>query len=514
MPVATLHLPVRPIVSKDTNPKRKRGGGATGGSSSLALRVSVVLVASLFAIDSYAQEPTALQAAAAMEQVLVDAIAKAEKSVVAIARIRRDEGDPLAEVDPTSPDFIPNEFGTGIVVDKRGLILTNYHVLGDIAKNDYYVWTAHKPYRAKAKVEAADGWLDLAVLKITADNLEPIVVGDAKNLKKGQIVIALGNPYAIARDGEVSASWGIISNLHRQAPPSPRSGRAVPDKETLHHYGTLIQTDAKLNLGTSGGALINLKGEMIGLTSSLAAGAQYEKSAGFAIPVDEDFKKALETLKAGHKPEFGFLGIGPENLAADQRRQGSFGVRVTQIVSGSPAAKAELHIGDIVTHVNGAVVYDANVLIREVSKLPAESKAVLTVERGSTPRQRGKPMKKTVELSKKYLDFSRPSYAAEEEPAWRGLRIDYATAMPRSILYDRSSSGELDPAGCVAVVEVERDSQAWKAGLRPWTLVSQVGNARVATPKQFRDAIAGKTGPVALRVTSPDGSKPVRTVGP
>lgn len=471
------------------------------------------LIATLASV-SPAQEPSGLQMAAAIEQVLVDAIAKAEKSVVAIARVRRDEGEALGEADPTSPDFIPNEFGTGIVVDKRGLILTNYHVLGDITKNDYYVWTAHKPYRAKAKVEAADGWLDLAVLKITADNLEPIELGDAKGLKKGQIVIALGNPYAIARDGEVSASWGIISNLHRQAPPSPRTGRAVPGKETLHHYGTLIQTDAKLTLGTSGGALLNLKGEMIGLTSSLAAGAQYEKAAGFAIPVDEDFKKALETLKSGHKAEFGFLGVGPENLAADLRRQGQFGVRINHIVPGSPAAKADLHFGDIVTHVNGAQVFDSNVLIREVSKLPVEAKVVLTLERGSTPRQRAKPMKKTVELSKKYLDFSRPSYSSIEEPAWRGLRVDYATAMPGMILNDRGSTGELDPAGCVAVVEVERDSQAWKAGLRPWNLVSQVGNARVSTPKQFRDAVNGKTGAVALRVATADGGKPVRMVAP
>ena len=90
--------------------------------------------------------------------------------------------------------------------------------------------------------------------------------------------------------------------------------------------------------------------------------------------------------------------------------------------------------------------------------------------------------------------------------------MDYATAMPRMVLKDHEN--EIDPEGCVAVVEVERDSQAWKAGLRPWSLVNQVGNMRVSTPKQFRAAVAGKNGPVALRVTSAAGGKPIRTVAP
>ena len=427
-------------------------GNALRGVPEWLVRVPILatfLATSLSLTSAHAQEPTALQAAAAIEQVLVEAIAKAEKSVVAISRVRKDDGDGLSETGPTNPDFIPNEFGTGVVIDKRGLILTNYHVLGDIAKNDYYVWTAHKPFKARAKVEAADGWLDLAVLKITADNLEPIVFGDAKSLKKGQIVIALGNPYAIARDGEVSASWGIISNLHRQAPPSPRTGRPTPGKETLHHYGTLIQTDAKLNLGTSGGALMNLKGEMIGLTSSLAAGAQYEKPAGFAIPIDDDVKKAIETLKLGHKAEFGFLGVEPQHLADELRRQGIFGARVNP-VPGTPASRADLHAGDIVTHVGSKPIHNSSELIREVSKMPAESKVVLTVERGGTARQRGKMLKKTVELSKKYLDDSRPSYSSVPDPSWRGMRVDYSTAMPGAILSERSS--EIDKQGCVAVV--------------------------------------------------------------
>src|SRR5207253_7102267 len=130
-------------------------------------------------------------------------------------------------------------------------------------------WIGRKPYRATVK--AADPWFDLALLKVEGAGLKPISFGDGHSVKKGAFVIALGNPYAIARDGKPSASWGIISNLQRQAPPPRTATRASDGRETLHHYGTLIQTDARLELGTSGGALVNLKGEMIGLTTSLAA---------------------------------------------------------------------------------------------------------------------------------------------------------------------------------------------------------------------------------------------------
>ncbi len=102
-------------------------------------------------------------------------------------------------------------------------------------------------------VKGADPRSDLAVLQIDATGLVPITFGDASKLKKGQIVIALGNPYGIARDGEASASWGIVANLTRKGGPTIDAANSNP-KPALYQYGTLIQTDAKLNLGTSGGA--------------------------------------------------------------------------------------------------------------------------------------------------------------------------------------------------------------------------------------------------------------------
>ncbi len=144
----------------------------------------------------------------------------------------------LPDTNPTSPDFVPNEFASGVVLDREGHIVTNYHVLGDPEQNDYFVWVQRRPFKVAQvevpqEVKAGDPWTDLAVLKIAASDLEPMPLGDASKLRKGMIVIALGNPYGIARDGEVSASWGIISNLRRATAPDPQSAGSGAERSTL-----------------------------------------------------------------------------------------------------------------------------------------------------------------------------------------------------------------------------------------------------------------------------------------
>lgn len=471
---------------------------------------------------------------AALEKSLVDAIARAERSVVAISRQRRPLGaarpaapgervegrdEPrdaervglVPERTPEDPDFVPQDYATGVVVDRSGLIVTAYHALGDVARSRYWVTWQRKPY--EATVRAADPWLDIAVLKIAADNLEPIRFGDARTLRRGQFVVALGNPYAIARDGLPSATWGIVSNLSRRAPPAGGGDerRAAAGGETLHHYGTLIQTDARLSLGTSGGALLNLQGEMIGLTTTLAALEGYETSAGFAIPVDDVFQRTLETLKAGRKAEYGFLGVAPELLSLEERQAGGQGVRVRRAVPGTPAAKAGLLPDDLITHVAGTPIVDSTDLIRELSKWPVEAKIQLTVQRGVA--QRGvppKPIAVPVELSKKHLAGTRPPVAETPDPVWRGLRVDYSTAVSRF----ESKSRELDPQGCVVIADVQRDSPAWNAGLRPGAFISHVGSQRVSKPREFYALVEPQAGAVAVRVSLADAKSDVRQIAP
>lgn len=491
-------------------------------------RISFVLAIALLVFanaDSRwlaAQEVTGLQAALAIEKAMVDAIASAEKSVVAIARVRkrpqmgsipslRLDANPMLErfraplEDPTSPDWVPNEYATGVVIDDAGFVVTNHHVLGDPRENDYYVWVQKRPFTAAEvrrveQVQASDPWTDLAVLKIEAENLNAITLGNADALQKGQLVIALGNPYAIAKDGDVSASWGIVSNLQRQAPAASPATLGDSSKETLHHYGTLIQTDAKLNLGTSGGALINLRGEMVGLITSFAAMEGYEKSAGFAIPVDETFRRTVETLKKGHVPEFGFLGVAPANLHASLRQQGVFGASVENVVPGTPASRAGLVSGDVITHVNGTQIFDRNVLMRELGKQPVGAKIQLTLVRNTGPGGRNRTILREASLSKKYISSRRPAFSQVGKRSWRGMSIDFATAVPQALT--SQANNPLDSDGCVAASDVEPNSPAWRAGFRPGTIITHVDSNRVETPQEFYGTVDRQLGAVKIKLST------------
>ena len=463
-------------------------------SPAIVLHVAALLLS--LTPSLLAQDDSALSAMVAMEKVIVNSIEQSEKSVVAIARVRKGSIG-----DPTDPNFVPNEFGTGVVIDAAGLILTNYHVLGRIEENDYYVWIQHRPFQVtkvmKAdSVKAADPWTDLAVLQIDARDLQPIKFGDASKLRKGQIVISLGNPYAIARDGEPSASWGIISNLSRKATLNPSDLDAERNAKSIHHYGTLIQTDAKLNLGTSGGALLNLQGEMIGLTTSLAAMQQYESSAGFAIPVDDTFKRVVNALKKGDQPEFGFLGIAPSDIAARARRQGSFGVRIERVVDGSPAAFAKLLPGDFITEIDHQPVRDTSELMRDLGSRAVDSEVQLTVLRSDL-----RPLQIPVKLSKKPVLFDLPTYSQNQPQSWRGMQVEYTTAIRDFPLV----SHLVDEKGCVVITSVERDSAAWQAGLRPRLFVSHVNGKRVSNPREFFTAVEKLNEAVTLQLTRPQG---------
>ncbi|MCS7305304.1 MAG: PDZ domain-containing protein [Thermoguttaceae bacterium] len=461
-----------------------------------------------------AENPQAVLAA--LEAGLTEAIARAEKSVVAIALVARPaaghafqgEQPPDAfgrrhpvpvQPGPLDPDFVPSQYATGVVIDPNGLILTAFHALPE--ECEYFVTTPdRKTYRALIK--GADPRSDLAVLSIEAKGLTPIAFGDAQQVRKGQIVIALGNPYAIARDGQASASWGIVSNLSRKAPPQPDENDPV-GKTALYHFGTLIQTDARLNLGTSGGPLVNLQGEMIGLCVSLAAVAGYETAAGYAIPVDPTFRRVVDTLKTGREVEYGYLGVRRSSGAAALETGTAVGGRVEDVVPGSPAHRSGLRPGDLITAVNGKPIYDFDGLVLEVGKLPVESRVRLDVLRD------GRSMTLEVVLSK--YPIRGRKVITQRPPAWRGLWVDYLSGVVDGSGRPMFPALPFDLG--VAVTEVQEGSPAWHAGLRPGMIISHVGRVPVRTPREFQEAVAQQTGFVEVRLADqPD--RPVRIPPP
>ncbi len=464
-----------------------------------------------------------------LQTAVIRAIVSAERSVVAIAVIpknivstRLDLLDlqrqflapdrlPLERLDPTNPDYLPGRFASGVLIDATGHIVTTYHALGDPRRHDYVIWhagEAQKAVRLQAppRVLAGDPWTDLALLQ-TQPIGQPIRLADGAKLARGTFVVALGNPYALARDGRPSAAWGIVANLRRSAPPRA-STSGVPPKQTLHHYGTLLQVDFKLPIGSSGGALINLHGELVGLTTSLAPLAGYETTAGFAIPVDTTFRQTLEQLKQGRIPAFGFLGVQPEDLTPAERRLVGGGARVVRVVAGTAAARARLAVGDIITHVNHHPVTTKDDLIRQISSLPHDAHVSLAIHRLAADGSSRQRRTVDVQLDKKPLETWLTAYESAPVRTWRGIRVEEATAIPLTLR--RQSGAVPDPQGCVGILHVAPNSPAWRVGLRPGAFITHVEGQRVANTTEFYKLVDEQTDAVTLKVL--DGSSGARNI--
>jgi S1-C subfamily serine protease len=335
-----------------------------------------------------------------------------------------------------------------------------------------------------AEIIAADGRSDLAVIAprelpgLPRPKLKPIVIGDATRLRKGSFLVALGNPFNAARDGHASASWGILANVARRIePPIEDAARAAFQ---LRNYPTLLQLDAKLNLGMSGGAVINLKGELVGLTTAAANAAGFDAQAGYAIPMDTLGKKVIEALKEGKEYEYGFLGINLDTTHGTNH--------VGSAKAGSPAAQGGVQVNDAIIAVGDIPVTDADSLVVAINSIPAGERVALKIIR------QNRMIERTVELAK--LRLLTPVIVTNRPEPWRGLRVDYTSMLPNTtfgadLLEAMAREG-------VLVTEVESGSAADKAGIRTLQIISRVQDQPVRNPREFVRAVAGLKGPVQL----------------
>ena len=468
----------------------------------------------------------AMAQAHALEQAITSVIARAERSVVAVARaIKPDIPEPRArprvrqQANGANPlnqlllnaaqEVQPQTHGAGVVIDASGLVLTQYLVVEPGAEH-WIIDTRGRRHRAV--ILAADPRSGLAVLRFEPSEhgeptLEALEIGEAELLEKGRFVVSIGNPFAIQSDAQPTASWGVVSNTARKAPPGENLNN-VKDTEgnyrtTLSHFGALIQTDARLGWNAGGGALVTLDGKLVGVTTTTATIAGHERPAGYAIPLNRVMRRVLEELREGREPEYGLLGLTFNRLPITSPITGETGIAVTSAYAGSPAANAGLTGNDLILRVSGQPTFDADSLQLAVSSLPPGSGALVEFERS------GQLQETTVLLGKAFVEGRK--VVSRKPPAWRGMRVDYVTAAPGPVLSERARSGHLDAQGCVLVSEVEPNSIAWREiGARPYRYVSHVDGQRVSTPEEFYAAVRGKEGSVSLRFTKP----PIGDEGP
>ncbi len=348
--------------------------------------------------------------------------------------------------------------GSGFIISPDGYILTNNHMVGDAKKVEIELTDDRK---FTAKIVGTDPVSDVAVVKIDAENLPYLELGDSDTLEVGEWVLAIGNPLGLSH----TVTAGIVS----------AKGRSVG----LADIENFIQTDAAINRGNSGGPLINLDGKVVGINTAIV-GATGNIGIGFAIPINIA-KHAYKQLREGKSVERGFIGVQfrqltPEVAASLELPEDTKGVTVESVVEGSPGEKAGLKPYDVIVEFEGRPVEKSNEFVNRVSMLDPGTKIKLVALRD------GK--RKTFEVTlgtrppSEELARSGPTDLFEE----LGFSVDNLTKdMAESLGYEGQRG--------VVVTEVDPQSQAAQAGLEPGVLIKEVNRRQVSSVKDFREAI-------------------------
>ncbi len=318
------------------------------------------------------------------ESVVIDVAEKASPSVVtvAISKVQRFRTSP--RFDPADPfgffrqqqgllqeKKIEQDIGTGFVISKDGLIATNKHVVEDMEASYRIVMKDDKEYEVQRIYR--DPTNDLAILKIDANDLPPVAMGDSSKLKVGQFVVAIGTALGEFRH---TVTTGVVSGLGRGITAgSPYEGK-------VEQLDNVIQTDAAINPGNSGGPLLNSAGEVIGVNTAVSAAGQ---NIGFAIPINV-IKEAIDSFNKTGQFSRPWLGIRYQMLPMKTAMQYDVptGAYVQEVISGSPAEKSGLKEGDIVTKIDGKKITgeDELVLTKEISGHKVGDRVELEYYRG------------------------------------------------------------------------------------------------------------------------------------
>jgi S1-C subfamily serine protease len=414
----------------------------------------------------------------------------------ALKKLPMRERDRLVRtLDLSKPGHVPESYGSGVVIDDTGLVLTKAHVVRNASK----IYVRFSGNRGSwADIHALDPRSDLAVLRLQDKiaGLKAVKFGNGDAVEKGQFVLLMANPFAAGfRDGSPSASWGLISNIRRRL-PDPTFNDKERHKHTLHLYPILLQLDTRLNLGCSGGGVFNLKGQLIGLTTAKAALEGSETPGGFALPLDAGVKRIIEVLRRGEEVEYGFLGIG---VVAD--REGKR-VVISNVANGSPAQRAGLVAEQYLVSIAGAPVRNTEDVFLLIGTQLAGARIKVEVE---TPG--GRRETHTAVLAKYFVDGQ---IIASKQPApRRGLRVDYTSTLngrPTVAPWIRDI-----PDG-VLIREVVPGSPADKVKLQVDKIITRINNRRVTTPDEFYREMDKETGRVNLTLMNEQGGEETVTV--
>jgi serine protease Do len=385
---------------------------------------------------------------------------------------RRFFGDPFGNGgndDQQPRDRRERGLGSGVIISPDGYILTNNHVVENAT--DITVQLNDKR-QMKGKLIGADPRSDLAVVQIQATGLTAMKLGDSTKLRVGDIVLAIGNPFGF----DETVTMGIVS----------ATGRRNQEITPTGGYADFIQTDAAINPGNSGGALVNARGELVGINTAIYSGTGGNLGIGFAIPVNMARGVMEQILKTG-KVSRGYLGIiiqpVNEDLAKAFKLPSAEGALIGDVSPDSPGAKAGLQKGDVVVGLNGQSVSDPEDLRLRVSQMAPGTMVKLDVIRDAQKKQVTATLMELPETVERAGAGRNNGGPAPAEPALEGLQVSALTA-------DIAQQLNL-PAGVrgIVVSNVDPDSKAADAGLQRGDVIQEVNRKPVTSVEQFRTAV-------------------------
>lgn len=367
--------------------------------------------------------------------------------------------------------------GSGVIIDPtNGIIITNNHV---IRNANLVTVTLEDGRRLKAKPIGSDGETDVAVIKIEAKNLKSLPIGDSDKLEVGDFVVAIGNPFGLNSFGNSqSATFGIVSALKRS-------------DLNIEGVENFIQTDAAINPGNSGGALINTKGELIGINTAIISPYGGNVGIGFAIPINMAKDVAEQIIKFGsiHR---GLMGIFVQPLTPELAQSlgypGNFqGALVSQVNQNSPAELAGLKAGDVIVQINDTKITQATQVKTTISLLRVGTTAKIMIQRDNKP----------MVINALVTDIKTHEQKLQSEnPFLYGLAL-------------KNIEQEFPPHGNVTGVQVLGASEAsagWRAGLRPGDIIISANKKPVKDLKELQSIATEKKQELLVQILRGPGA--------
>jgi len=343
-----------------------------------------------------------------------------------------------------------HSLGSGVIVSKDGYIVTNYHVVADADEIVVTINSSGQEY--KAKLIGVDRGSDLAVIKIKAKGLKPIAISNGDDIKLGDVVFAIGDPFGVGQ----TVTQGIISALNK-------------NHVGINQYENFIQTDASINPGNSGGALIDSRGALIGINSAILSKSGGNNGIGFSIPIDMVQNVVSKLIKNG-KVTRGFIGVNISKVTKELKNVYNHqkGAIVTDIQPNSPAQKAQLQRGDLIYAVNGKTIKGPYDLQRLVSSHNPNEEITLSLERDKQ------------KITKKLTLMGNTSYSSNT--VVEGLHLSQLTNQLKETYQIPSN------VKGVLIEDVEVQSSAYQSGFRPGDVLIQVENMSIETIQQAKEA--------------------------